>query len=298
MYRGRCGFCRFATTAAPQPPPRKVLWYHFMISAIPMIGFGYVDNTIMLRAGDLIDSTVGDTLKLDTMAAAGLGQSISDVCGVLFGSSIAAFASHLGLKAAKFSDSQKDLRSVRYFGTAGAAVGVFLGCCLGMTNLLFMDLGAKERERKERELHTIFQTVVSSSRDILCAETSTIWLMNEEGNELWTPAGTGLAGQILRRNLASDKGLTVECASTNEIINVKDCYQDPRFDSALDKKHGLRTKSMLCVPIVAQGKVLGVVQFINRMERDGKIVSFEETEAKLGRMLAHHIAIFINQSKN
>ena len=178
-----------------------MLWYHFMISAIPMVGFGYVDNTIMLRAGDLIDSTVGHTLKLDTMAAAGLGQSISDVCGVLFGSSIAALASHLGLKSAKFSDSQKDMRAVRYFGTAGAAVGVFLGCCLGMTNLLFMDLGAKDRERKSKELQTIFQTVVSSSRDILGAETSTIWLTTKDGRELWTQAGTGLGERILRRNL-------------------------------------------------------------------------------------------------
>ena len=120
-------------------------------------------------------------------------------------------------------------------------------------------------------------------------------MMNEDSTELWTPAGTGLAGQVLRRNLKQDKGLTVECATTKELINVKDCYKDARFDSALDKKHGMRTQSMLCVPIIGDGKVLGVVQFINRLNRDGAVVSFEETEAKLGRMLAHHVDIFIGK---
>ena len=298
MYRFRAARS-FTTNATVEKPPRKLLWYHFLFSGIPMVGFGFIDNSIMLRAGDLIDSAVGDTFKLHSMTAAALGQSISDVCGVLFGSSIAALAYKMGLRAANFSDTQKDLRVVRYFGTAGAAVGVFLGCCIGMTNLLFMDLGAKERERKEKELHTIFQTVVSSSKDIIGAETSTIWIMNNEGSELWTPAGTGLAGAVLRRIVATDRGLTVACVKAKEIINVKDCYLDERFDCTFDKKHGLLTKSMLCVPVLSDdGKVLGVVQFINKAGKNGTVGSFDEADVKLGRMLAHHVAIFINQSKN
>lgn len=300
MYR----FCArasrsFTTQAGVEKPPRKLLWYHFLFSGIPMVGFGFVDNSIMLRAGDLIDTAVGDTFKLHSMTAAALGQSISDVCGVLFGSSIAALAHNLGLKAANFSDAQKDMRVVRYYGTAGAAIGVFLGCCIGMTNLLFMDLGAKERERKEKELHTIFQTVVSSSKDILGAQTSTIWIMNSDGTELWTPAGTGLAGAVLRRIVATDGGLTIACVASKEIINVNDCYKDKRFDSTFDKKHGLLTKSMLCVPVLSgDGKVLGVVQFINKTSKNGSIGVFDDADIKLGRMLAHHVAIFIDQSKN
>jgi len=298
MYRFSRVLRKGAAAVPVERPPSKLLWYHFLISGIPMVGFGFVDNSIMLRAGDLIDSTVGDTFKLNTITAAGFGQSISDVCAVLFGSSIAALASNMGLKAANFTDNQKDLRTVRFYGTAGAAIGVFLGCCLGMTNLLFMDTGAKERQRRQKELFTIFQTVVDSSKDILGAEASTIWLMNETNTELWTPAATGLGGKILRRNLASDKGLTIECARCQELINVVDCYKDERFDSALDKKHGMKTQSMLCVPITAGEQVLGVVQFLNRKDKNGAIVPFGESEIKLGRMLAHHIAIFINQSKN
>jgi hypothetical protein len=304
MYRYSSRFFSKAATglATSGEPPRKLLWYHLLISGIPMIGFGFIDNTIMLRAGDLIDNTVGNSFKLHPLTAAGIGQAISDTGGILFGSSIAVLARRLGLKAANFSESHKDMRVVRRFGIAGSAIGVFLGCSLGMANLLFMDVGASERKRRTRELHTIFETVVHSSSDIICAKYATIWVMSDDGTELWTPAGTGLEGKVLRKIMASDKGLTVTCCKNRASLNVSDCYEDERFDSGLDKEHGLKTKSMLCIPIFSKGQtdrqVIGVLQFINKVDETGKIGRFSDADEKLGKMLAHHVAIFISQSNN
>ena len=30
-----------------------------IVSALPMVGFGFVDNLIMIQAGDLIDNSIG-----------------------------------------------------------------------------------------------------------------------------------------------------------------------------------------------------------------------------------------------
>jgi Transmembrane protein 65 len=38
----------------------------FLHAAIPMIGFGMIDQTIMLHAGDAIDCTIGVTFGLST----------------------------------------------------------------------------------------------------------------------------------------------------------------------------------------------------------------------------------------
>jgi hypothetical protein len=43
-------------------------------AAVPMIGFGIMDQTIMIQAGDLIDSTLGSRLALPTLYAAACGQ--------------------------------------------------------------------------------------------------------------------------------------------------------------------------------------------------------------------------------
>jgi hypothetical protein len=43
------------------------------------LGFGFLDNFIMIVAGEYIDLTLGVTLGISTMAAAALGKSVSAV---------------------------------------------------------------------------------------------------------------------------------------------------------------------------------------------------------------------------
>ena len=50
-----------------------------------MVGFGFMDNMVMIQAGDLIDNTIGVRFGLKTLAAAACGQIISDMSGVMFG---------------------------------------------------------------------------------------------------------------------------------------------------------------------------------------------------------------------
>lgn len=66
-------------TNAPPKPTKKQLRELFVISAVPMIGFGFMDNFIMIQAGGYIDSTLGVKFGLATMTAAAMGQVVSDV---------------------------------------------------------------------------------------------------------------------------------------------------------------------------------------------------------------------------
>jgi hypothetical protein len=49
----------------------------FTINTIPFIGFGFLDNAIMVMAGEYIDQSLGALLCISTMAAAALGNVIS-----------------------------------------------------------------------------------------------------------------------------------------------------------------------------------------------------------------------------
>ena len=45
--------------------------------AVPMIGFGFMDNLVMIQAGEAIDSTIGVAFGLATMTSAAFGQIVS-----------------------------------------------------------------------------------------------------------------------------------------------------------------------------------------------------------------------------
>mmetsp|Transcript_4794 Transcript_4794/g.8251 ORF Transcript_4794/g.8251 Transcript_4794/m.8251 type:complete len:335 (-) Transcript_4794:40-1044(-) len=138
---------RLSSSASEVQLENGQLRKHFVSCAVPMIAFGFVDNTVMLHAGNFIDLTLGVTFGLSTLAAAACGQVCSDSGGVLFGNYIFDAARRMGLPEAKFTPQQKTLRAVTWTGNAGAAIGVFSGCCMGLVNLFFIDTNAARSEK-------------------------------------------------------------------------------------------------------------------------------------------------------
>ena len=54
-------------------------------------------------------------------------------------------------------------------------------------------------------------------------------------------------------------------AETKEYVNIKDAYNDPRFNSDVDLKTGYKTNIILSMPICNyEGEVIGVAQIINK----------------------------------
>lgn len=63
-----------AFTAVIQPPHPTDLRTLFIASAIPMVGFGFMDQFVLIQAGGYIDATLGVSLGLATMTAAAAGM--------------------------------------------------------------------------------------------------------------------------------------------------------------------------------------------------------------------------------
>mmetsp|Transcript_4598 Transcript_4598/g.7345 ORF Transcript_4598/g.7345 Transcript_4598/m.7345 type:complete len:478 (+) Transcript_4598:97-1530(+) len=149
------------------PPSARQLMVHALRSAVPMIGFGFMDNTIMIHAGHYVDCTLGVTFGLSTLAAAGIGQIFSGIGGVVFGDALdnafrrmlvgnngsSSVGSSVGSGVNSCTSSsgtsnntkmtmnslQKHTRASRLAGLTGGIFGVTLGCTLGLVNLLFVD---------------------------------------------------------------------------------------------------------------------------------------------------------------
>lgn len=104
-----------------------------------MVGFGFVDNVIMIVAGDAIDASLGVRFGVSTLAAAGLGNLISDVCGVGMGDLIEVGALRMGLAVPAMTAAEAGMRATAITKTSASVIGISIGCLLGMFPLLFMN---------------------------------------------------------------------------------------------------------------------------------------------------------------
>ncbi|XP_023202061.1 cGMP-specific 3',5'-cyclic phosphodiesterase isoform X3 [Xiphophorus maculatus] len=76
-----------------------------------------------------------------------------------------------------------------------------------------------------------------------------------------------------------NKGIVGHVASTGQLLNIKNAYEDPRFNAEVDLITGYKTQSILCLPIKNhRGEVVGVVQAINK--KCGENGAFTEQDEK------------------
>lgn len=123
--------------AAPTLRQKKI---YFLQNFIPFIGFGFFDNAIMLLAGDFLDARLGLAFGITTLAAAALGNTLSDVCGLFISGIIEATGAALGLPTSGLSDDQLGDPLMRFIKNAAMVSGITLGCFLGMFPLLYPEV--------------------------------------------------------------------------------------------------------------------------------------------------------------
>eukprot|EP00921_Rhytidocystis_pertsovi_P003842 GHVQ01006656.1.p1 GENE.GHVQ01006656.1~~GHVQ01006656.1.p1 ORF type:complete len:498 (-),score=73.65 GHVQ01006656.1:923-2416(-) len=114
-------------------------------SSIPYLGFGFMDNTMMLLFGDLIDKHLGVVLGITTLAAAGIGNLLSCAFGVVAGGFIERFSYRLGIPSANLNSSQADSKKVKNLHIVGSVLGICLGCFIGMFPLLVRPNSQKDK---------------------------------------------------------------------------------------------------------------------------------------------------------
>lgn len=71
-----------AGTASATRPTNSELYRLAIQQGLPFVGFGFLDNFIMIVAGESIETFLGASLVISTMAAAALGNTLSDVFGI------------------------------------------------------------------------------------------------------------------------------------------------------------------------------------------------------------------------
>lgn len=142
---------------------------------------------------------------------------------------------------------------------------------------------------KPIELESMLYQVVDAAKELLDAEGGTVWRYMAASHQLESRVARGM--EPVR--ISAERGIVGECLRTRSIINVSDCYADPRFDRSFDQRTGYRTRCMLTLPLMGYDELLvGVLQVVNR--REGVFDADDETMASV---LAAQCAVALQRAQ-
>lgn len=100
----------------------------------------------------------------------------------------------------------------------------------------------------ELETTSLITQIMTKARDLLDADRCTLFLLDAERGELWSKVAEG--SKEIR--VPVTKGISGHVVTTGEILNIKNAYDDSRFNPEIDKKTGYRTKRYTTWFIITQ----------------------------------------------
>ncbi len=115
------------------------------------------------------------------------------------------------------------------------------------------------------DLDFLLQKIGLAAERLLDSEASSIMLVTEDKKSLYFRVASGSSGSALKTmTLPIGKGIAGWVAQTRKPELVNDTRSDPRFAGQFDKASGFITRSLLCVPMLFRGELVGVAEVLNK----------------------------------
>jgi len=143
----------------------------------------------------------------------------------------------------------------------------------------------------EERFAELLRSIVEVARAIFGAKASSIFLLDEEADELVFAAVAGEGEQSLVGNrMPSSTGIAGWVLSSRTPLVLDDVQNDPRWSRAVAEKTGYAPQGMMAVPLLHEERTLGVLQVLDRPQRS----RFSLHEMELLGMFANQAAIALD----
>lgn len=145
------------------------------------------------------------------------------------------------------------------------------------------------------QIDHLLPLIMISARDLLEAEASSLFLLDEKNDHLYCEVAIGEKGKMIKQYLRLEKGEGIAgwVAQEGESLLIKDAYDDHRFDSSWDKISGFRTKSIICVPLYLKENLVGTLEVMNK--KNGGY--FEPSDMELIEYLGNMAAVALDNAR-
>ena len=132
------------------------------------------------------------------------------------------------------------------------------------TILLDVSLQLSSTIKRKQLLEVIMTTTAGALR----AEGSSIILLDPDSGELYFEVATGENHQQVKEiRLQPGEGIAGWVAMHGQSLLIPNTANDERWSSRVAKRSAIATRNMICVPVLSNGALLGVLQVINKKGR-------------------------------
>ena len=122
----------------------------------------------------------------------------------------------------------------------------------------------------EEEFGALLHSVVEVARAIFGARASSVFLLDEETDELVFAAVSGEgSGDLVGRRFPSSTGIAGWVLVTRQPIVLEDVAQDPRFARDVAASTGYVPRSLMATPLLHGERALGVLEVLDRPTASG-----------------------------
>jgi len=139
----------------------------------------------------------------------------------------------------------------------------------------------------EINLHSLLQKIAEKVKLYLDCEESSIFIYNPTKEELHFEIVTGDRQKALKQIvMKKGEGVVGWIAENVSSVIINDCASDPRFTSTTDRGTDFKTCSIVGVPVHMEGKLLGIIEAINK-----KHGNFSDKDREVLEYIANFIYI-------
>jgi diguanylate cyclase (GGDEF)-like protein len=143
------------------------------------------------------------------------------------------------------------------------------------------------------DLDSILQTIMDKMAEYFRPDTWSLLMVDEKQDDLYFAIAVGDRAESLKNvRLKMGEGIAGWVAKHGELRVVADVQHDPFFASRVDDTTGMETRTVICVPLRAKLRVLGVIQLLNV-----DLARFREPEMFFLQALCDYAAIAIENAR-
>lgn len=143
------------------------------------------------------------------------------------------------------------------------------------------------------ELKDILNVIMEKMKKMIKAEAWSIIPVDEETKELVFEKSRGEKGRRVEKfRLKIGEGIAGWVAKEGIPLVIPDVSKDPRFFKEIGRSLQFKIRSILCVPIISKGKVLGVLEVVNKLRDE----PFSKDDLDLLMKLMDHAAVAIERA--
>lgn len=145
------------------------------------------------------------------------------------------------------------------------------------------------------EIGSLLEIIMKTAAEVMQTEVASLLLMDFATQDLLFQVALGEKGGELKEKfrVKTGEGIAGSVAKTGQSLIVNDVSKDPRFAKRFDASTGFITKAILCVPMNARGKIIGVLQAINPLDSR----TFTEDDQFLFETFADQAAIAVENAR-